>query len=292
MMLTPQQYVFQSKDAVIANNFKQFKYINLAYTFLGYNLQSPLFKDVRVRRAIAHAVDKKALVAGALMGQGEATIGPYVPGTWAYNDAIKEYPNDLDAALGLLAEAGWKKDAKGILRDAKGRKFAFSIMTNQGNEQRIKTAVMLQSQLRPLGMEVSIRTVEWATFFSQFVNKGLFDAVILGWTTPPDPDLYDIWHSSRTRPRGLNFMMYANAEVDEHIVRARETFDRAERKRAYDRVQEILHEEQPYCFLYAPYAIPLVHNRFQGIAVAPAGIGYNFIDWWVPEARQRYTVQP
>lgn len=292
MSLTPQQYTFQAREAAVADNFRQFRYLAFAYTYLGYNLESPLFKDDRVRRAIAYAVNKENIIAGALLGQGEATIGPYVPGTWPYNDAIIDYPHDMAEAERLLAEAGWTRDEKGKLRNGKGLPFAFTIMTNQGNEQRIKTAVIIQSQLAALGMSVTIRTVEWATFFSQFVNKGFFDAVILGWTTPLDPDLYDVWHSSRMRPTGLNFMKYANAEVDALIEKGRRTFDRDERKKYYDRVQEILHYEQPYCFLYVPYTLPVVHKRFRGIRQAPAGITYNLNEWWVPKAEQRHAITP
>ena len=292
MGLTPQQHTYQIQDPAVQDNYNQFRYLSFAYTYLAYNLESPLFKDARVRRAIAHTVDKQAIIAGALLGQGEPTIGPYVPGTWAYNASIADYATDIAAAETLLAEAGWKKDPKGVLRNAKGLPFAFTIMTNQGNEQRIKTAIIIQSQLARLGMQVSIRTVEWATFFSQFVNKGFFDAVILGWTTPLDPDLYDVWHSSRLRPKGLNFMKYANTEVDTLIEQGRRTFDRAERKKYYDAVQEILHRDQPYCFLYVPYALPVVHKRFHGIKQAPAGITYNMKDWWVPKAEQKYVVVP
>ena len=292
MGLTPQQYTYQTETPAVADFYNQFRDLSFAYTYLGYNLESPLFNNVNVRRAIAHAIDKKEIIAGALLGQGEATIGPYVPGTWAYNTAIAEYPTDIALAETLLAEAGWVKDSKGMLRNAKGLPFAFTIMTNQGNEQRIKTAVIIQSQLKKLGMNVSIRTVEWATFFSQFVNKGFFDAVILGWTTPLDPDLYDVWHSSRLRPTGLNFMKYANPEVDALIEYARRTFDRDERKKAYDAVQVYLHEDQPYCFLFAPYSLPVVHKRFQGIQQAPAGITYNMKEWWVPKAEQKYRITP
>lgn len=290
MGLTPQQYIYQTGDPAITENYARFRYLSFAYTYLGYNHESPLFKDVRVRQAIAHAVDKRAIIAGALLGQGEATIGPYVPGTWAYNTEITEYPPDMAKAEALLAEAGWKRDPEGALRNAAGLPFAFTILTNQGNEQRIKTAVIIQSQLKKLGMAVSVRTVEWATFFSQFVNTGFYDAVILGWTTPLDPDLYDVWHSSRMRPAGLNFMKYGNSELDELIERGRKTFDRAERKKIYDAVQEILHRDQPYCFLYVPYALPVVHKRFRGIVQAPAGITYNMERWWVPKNEQKYTI--
>lgn len=290
MQLTPQQYVFQSKS--LEGAYDRFRFLSFSYTYLGYNHKSPLFADVRVRQAIAHVVDKRAIIAGALLGQGEATIGPYVPGTWAYNTAIRDYPVDEARAEGLLAEAGWNKDADGVLRNVKGLPFAFTIMTNQGNEQRIKTAVIIQSQLKKLGMKVSVRTVEWATFFSQFVHKGYFDAVILGWTTPLDPDLYDVWHSSALRPNGLNFMKYSDRELDILIEEGRSTFDRAERKKFYDKAQEILHRDQPYCFLYVPYELPAVSKRFRGISPAPAGITYNLKDWWVPKTEQKYSVMP
>ena len=292
MSLSPQQYTYQTKDSTVADNYNQFRYLSFSYTYLGYNHESPLFKDVRVRQAIAHVIDKQEIIAGALLGQGQATVGPFVPGTWAYNGAITDFSMDLVAAEKLLAEAGWKKDSKGLLRNANGLPFSFSVMTNQGNEQRIKTAVIIQSQLAKLGMQVSIRTVEWATFFSQFVNKGFFDAVILGWTTPLDPDLYDVWHSSRMRPDGLNFIKYANPHLDELIERGRRTFDRTERKTLYDEAQAILHKDQPYCFLYVPYALPVVHKRFHGIKQAPAGITYNMPKWWVPKMEQKYTMTP
>lgn len=290
MGLTPQQYMFQSKD--LGKTYDGFQYPSLSYTYLGYNHESPLFSDVRVRQAIAHVVDKQEIIAGALLGLGQPTIGPYPPGSWVYNTNIKDYPTSVAKAEKLLEEAGWKKDGKGMLRNAKGLPFVFTVMTNQGNEQRIKSAIIIQSQLKQLGMDVSVRTVEWATFFSQFVNKGYYDAVILGWTTPLDPNLFDVWHSSNMRPKGLNFMKYANSELDVLIEHGRKTFNQAERKRIYDRAQEILHHDQPYCFLYVPYALPVVHKRFKGITQAPAGILYNLKDWWVPKAEQKHAVTP
>ena len=149
-----------------------------------------------------------------------------------------------------------------------------------------------RSQLKALGITVHIRTVEWAAFIKEFVNKGHFDAIILAWTITLDPDIYDVWHSSRAKPGGLNFTGYRNAEVDELLVEARSMTDQDRRKELYDRVQEILDAEQPYCFLYVPYALPIVQARFQGIKPALNGIMYNFDRWWVPKDLQRYHVRP
>ena len=191
----------------------------------------------------------------------------------------------------MLDEAGWKKNKDGLL-ERDGKPFLFTILVNQGNDSRIKAAIIIQSQLKALGITVHIRTVEWAAFIKEFVNKGHFDAIILAWTITLDPDIYDVWHSSRAKPGGLNFTGYRNAEVDELLVEARSMTDQDRRKELYDRVQEILDAEQPYCFLYVPYALPIVQARFQGIKPALNGIMYNFDRWWVPKDLQRYHVRP
>jgi peptide/nickel transport system substrate-binding protein len=287
MSLSNQQYVYQSTEADFSSKFHVYKNLDFAYTFLGYNLNSPLFSDVRVRKAFAMVINKKDVVEGALLDQGLATIGPYRPGSWAYNTRIRDYPQDAEKALELLAEAGWMKGEDGRLYKD-GRRFVFTLLVNQGRAERIKTAVIIQSQLKELGIEVKIRVVEWAAFLKEFVHTGYFDALILGWTITQDPDIYDIWHSSRAFKGGLNFIGYKNAEVDELLERARGTFDVAVRKQCYDRVQEILHDEQPYCFLYVPYSFTALHKRFHGVSEAPAGIEHNFIRWWVPREQQLY----
>ena len=157
---------------------------------------------------------------------------------------------------------------------------------NQGNDERIKVAVILQQMFRAVGVRTAIRTVEWAAFLKEFVNTKKFDALILGWTILDDPDIFDVWHSSAISKNGLNFVSYRNSEVDALLEKGRASSDKAERKKIYDRFQEILHEEQPYLFLYVPYSLPMVQSRFKGIEPAPAGITYNFDRWWVPKALQ------
>ncbi|WP_428566000.1 MAG: peptide-binding protein [Solidesulfovibrio sp. DCME] len=292
MGLTPQQYLYQTNGPAWAADWQKFKYLSFAYTYLGYNLKSPFFRDVRVRQAFAHAVNKEDVIKGALLGLGLPTIGPYKPGTWMYDEAIKDYAYDPALAKKLLAEAGWEdRNGDGVLEDASGRPFAFTILTNQGNEQRVKTATIIQSQLAAIGVRAEIRTVEWASFIKEFVDKGNFDALILGWNITQDPDVFDVWHSSRAVPGGLNFVGFQNAAADALLNRGRHTVDQAARKKIYDAFQEILHQEQPYLFLYAPYALPILSARFQDVAVAPAGISYNFTKWWVPRDRQKFRLE-
>jgi peptide/nickel transport system substrate-binding protein len=289
--LSPLQYLARAKEPAFAAEYGVYRSLASAYVYLGYNLHNPLFSDRRVRLAIAHALNKQDIVKGALLGQGEPAIGPYKPDSWAYNRAIRDYPHDIDEARRLLAEAGWKKNADGVLAKD-GKPFAFTMLVNQGNEVRIKTAVIIQAQLKELGIRADIRTLEWAAFLNRVSNQRLFDAVILAWTIPQNPDAYDVWHSSSAAPGKLNFVGFANPEADALLERARFTFDQDERKRLYDRFQEILHQEQPYSFLYVPYSLAAVQKRFRGIEPAPAGIFHNTNTWWVPLADQRYRLQP
>lgn len=289
MSLTPVQYARQTANQSFTERFNKYRYPSNGYLYMGYNLRHPLFGDKRIRQAMTAAINKDELIQGVLFGMGQKAHGPIVPGRWAYNPQVKEFNYDPQHAAALLAQAGWKeKNSDGILVK-NGKPFKFTILTNQGNQQRLMTAQIVQQRLRQVGIDVKIRVVEWATFLKEFVNKGNFEVVMLAWSISQDPDMYDIWHSSKTNPGELNFIGYKNPEVDQLLNEGRRTFDIEKRKQAYFRIQEILAEEQPYTFLYVPDALPVVSSRIRGVEPAPAGIGHNQIRWYVPKDEQVYV---
>lgn len=289
MGLTPVQYARQTSGRSFTSLFNKYRYPSSGYLYMGYNLRHPLFGDKRIRQAMTAAINKEELIQGVLFGMGQKSHGPIVPGRWAYNPNVKDIAYDPKHAAELLAEAGWKdKNSEGVLvKD--GKPFKFTILTNQGNQQRLMTAQIVQQRLRQVGIDVRIRIVEWAAFLKEFINKGNFEVVMLAWNISQDPDMYDIWHSSKTNPSELNFIGYKNPEVDRLLVEGRGTFDIEKRKRAYFRIQEILAEEQPYTFLYVPDSLPVVSARIRGVEPAPAGIGHNQIRWFVPKSEQVYV---
>jgi peptide/nickel transport system substrate-binding protein len=283
MGLTPAQYKLQAQSGHFDRYFQKFRYPAFGFTYLGYNLLDERFRDVRIRRALSHAIDKKAVIKGAIMGYGMPCTGPFPPESWAYNPDVKDPGYDPEKSLALFGEAGWElKD--GVLQKD-GKPFSFAILTNQGNTQRLLAAQIIRENLEKVGVEADIKVLEWQAFLHDFVDKKRFEAVIMGWQLSRDPDIFDIWHSSKTKEGEFNFISYGNEEVDRLLIEGRKTFDMEKRKRIYHRIHEVLAEEQPYTFLYVPDALPVLHKRFKGVEKAPLGIWYDFIHWRVPADR-------
>jgi len=289
MGLLPLQYDRQTDTPAFRRLFNKYRYLNFGYTYLGYNLKRPMFQDRRVRQALSFAINKQEIIDGVLLGYGAKATGPYKPDTWVYNPDVPRYDYNPEQARKLLKEAGWADSNQDGILDKDGQPFSFTIVTNQGNDLRAKTGEIIQRRFKEIGVDVQLRIIEWATFLKEFINPGNFDATILGWTGGPEPDQYNIWHSSKTGPRQLNFIGFKNAEVDQLLEDGRRVFDQKQRKVYYDRFQQILAEEQPYTFLYVGEALPAISRRFRGVEPAPAGIRYNFNQWFVPKAEQKYA---
>jgi len=289
MGLTPDQFQKEAVDKHFLDNFNKFRYPSFGYTYLGFNLRNPLFQDKRVRQAITYAINRQEIIDGVLLALGQISTGPFPPTSWAYNKDVPLYGHNPEKAKKLLYNCGWQdRDGDGIL-EKDGMPFSFTLMTNQGNKMRELCATIIQSNLKEVGIQVKIRILEWAAFIHQYIDKKNFDAVILGWSLSRDPDQFSIWHSSQVKEGQYNFVSYSNPEVDRLLVEGRRTFDIEKRREIYHKIHSILGDEQPYTFLYVADALPVVHKRFHGIEVAPAGIGYNFIKWYVPKDQQKYT---
>jgi peptide/nickel transport system substrate-binding protein len=289
MSLEPDQWLQAQENPAYRDNLNFFRYPAFSYTYLGFNLKDPRLADLRVRQAIAYAIDKNELVEGVLLGFGTPANGPFKPDMWVNNKNVAPYPFDPAKARQLLGQAGWVDKNKDGVLEKDGQKFVLTIMTNQGNKVREQTGLVIQSRLKDVGIEVKLRIVEWAAFLKEYIDKRDFEAIIMGWTIPLDPDLFDVFNSAKTKPGELNFVSYANEEVDRLIDQGRFTLDREERKQAYDRIQEIFFDEVPYVFLFVPENLTVISKRFVGPKVAPLGLGYNTNFWYVPKNRQLYV---
>jgi peptide/nickel transport system substrate-binding protein len=289
MGLSPLQYQRQTDTDYFKKYFNKYKYPSFSYTYLGYNLLDSRFKDKRIRHAIAYAIDRQSVIDGVLLGLGRPASQPVPPESWAYNPDVPKFEYNPEKAKALLDEAGWKDTNNDGLLDKDGQPFKFTIMTNQGNEERAKTAEIIQRNLSKLGIQVEIRILEWQAFLHQFIDKKKFDAIILGWGLSRDPDSYDIWHSSKTKEGQFNFISYNNPEVDRLLLEGRKICDQEKRKNIYYKLHALIAEEQPYTFLHYPNALPILHKRFKGIEPSPLGILYNLpTHWHVPKNKAEW----
>ncbi len=290
MGLSPIQYSRQTDTPYFQDNFQRFRYPSFAFTYMGFNLLDGRFKDKRIRQALAYAIDKENIITAVLLGLGKVSTGPYPSTSWAYNPEVKTYPYNPEKARELLKSCGWEDtDGDGFL-DKDGKIFQFTLITNQGNNQRKKCAEMIQHDLGKIGIKVDIRILEWQTFLHEFIDKKRFEAIIMGWSLARDPDVYDIFYSDKTREGEFNFVSYKNTDVDRLLIEGRRVFNQDERRKIYQEIHAIIADDLPYIFLYVPDSLPVVHKRFKGIEVAPLGIGYNFIKWYVPETEQKHHV--
>ncbi|AEI15413.1 ABC-type transporter, periplasmic subunit [Flexistipes sinusarabici DSM 4947] len=291
MSMSPLQYTKQTDTSQFENHFNKYSYLSNSYTYIGYNLKKEMFEDKKVRQALSCATPKKGIIDSVLFGQGKVATGPYKPGTYWYNPDVPRYNYNLEKAKQLLAEAGWKDTDGDKILEKNGKEFSFTLMTNQGNSSRSKIAEIVQQSWEKLGIKVEIRVIEWATLINEYIDKRNFDALVMGWSIPLEPDLYNVWHSSKCKGKNLNFICYQNEKLDKLIEKARLTFDMEKRKELYFKAQEILAEDQPYTFLYVPKALVGLHKRFRGVEPAPAGITYNLEEWYVPEGLRKYELK-
>ncbi|MBU1026387.1 MAG: peptide-binding protein [Candidatus Margulisbacteria bacterium] len=237
----------------------------LLYTYLGFNLANPKFKDVRVRQALAYATNKEQLVRLIFKGLASPAYAPSAPISWAYSDDVEKYEYNPEKAKRLLKEAG-------------AENLEFTLLVNQGNKEREKAAVVLQQQYKKVGVKVKIRVMEWSALL-KIINAAKdpkdFDAVMIAWSLGLDPDAYSIWHSSQY-PSGLNFIKYNNPEADRLLELGRTTMDKKKRKEIYAKLWQVITQDQPYIFLWYPKAVSGIRDRVGGLSKpGPAGLFLN-----------------
>ena len=223
--------------------------------YLVYNLERPALADARVRNAISFAIDRRAFVDGLLYGFAQAIANPITPiVSWAYHDGLEPHERDVERARALLAEAGWAdSDWDGIL-DREGEPLRIEIKTRTGDPVRENGVLVIQSNLRDVGIDVRPRMMELSTVLGQ-VNDGDFDIYMGQVSGRLSPDLTNVFGTGG----GYNWGGYSNATVDSLMAEARAATSREVAARLWRQVQEILYQEQPQTMLYAKS--PLVGLR-------------------------------
>jgi peptide/nickel transport system substrate-binding protein len=236
--------------------------------YLAFNLRDPILKDVRVRQAIADALDRRPMIEYLWRNQVQAASSVLPRQSWAYNGDVVRYDYDPGKARQLLDRAGYPA--------INGVRFHVTMKTSTNEDTRLMVAVM-QQQLREVGIALDIRTFESATFMADVVS-GAFQLYSLRWIGGnEDPDIFDAaFHSRNLPPAGRNRSFYSNSRIDNLIDQARRETDQHVRKQLYAEVQEILAKDLPSVNLWYLNNVLVHTRRVRNLTLNPSG-NYDFL---------------
>lgn len=236
--------------------------------YMGLNLRDPILKDVRVRRAIAYALDPRPYIHYVWRDFARLAASVLPPESWAYDASLRRYPYDPAKARQLLDSAGYKAE--------NGVRFHLAMKTSTEESSRAMAAVF-QQQLREVGIALDIRSFEFATFFSD-IGHGEFQVYSLRWIGGnEDPDIFDYaFSTARIIPNGANRQYYSNPRIDALISQASMELDENARKRDYAQIQQILAEDLPYINLWYFDNVMVYSKRVRGLELNPSG-NYDFL---------------
>jgi peptide/nickel transport system substrate-binding protein len=239
------------------------------YTYLAFNLEHPLLRDLRVRQAIALSIDRQEIIDHKLRGTARLATGLLSPTHWAYNPDVTQWHPDLDRARRLLDDAGFPDP------DGDGPQMRLWITwKTTTNKLRRAIAEVFALQLARVGIGVKVQAYEWGTFFDDIKSRN-FEICSLQWPSVTDPDLYAwIFHSRsiptpENRGAGANRGAYRNAALDPLLDEARAEHDPDRRRALYARVQQLVADDLPYISLWHEDNLLVRSHRLHNFHVLP-----------------------
>jgi peptide/nickel transport system substrate-binding protein len=239
--------------------------------YLNFNVQDPALRDGRVRQVIAFAIDRPALLAALWRGHAHLANTLLPPGHWAGapNADLTQYPHDAARALQLLDAAGLKPDVHGI-------RLHLTMKTSTDETTRLEAQAM-QAELRAIGIDLSLRSTEFGTFYSD-ITKGAFQMYLLRWIgSNEDPDIFHYSYATESfPPRGANRGHYSTPRIDALLQAAASTIDEATRRQDYLQIQQILAADLPTIPLWYPDNIVIHSARLTNLTLDPGG-SFDFL---------------
>ncbi len=251
------------------------------------NTSRPELHDVRVRRALAYAIDKNALVRKNTGGSATVAWADQPPYSWAYEPNVMKYPYDPAKAKAMLAAAGWTPGPGGMLQKDR-RPFALQLAYNVENATRRSVAVQIQAMLQQVGIDVEIKQYPANLFFATYgqggiMTNGKFDLAVAGWIAGFDPDDHSLFESDQIprpgHPDGVNYTRYSSAEMDRAQAEALGSYDERVRKQAYSTIQKILARDLPEDYIWFPRQAQPIVPQFKNFAPSPINEGWNAYEW-------------
>lgn len=237
----------------------------------------PIFGSKIVRQALTHAIDREGIIDGFLGPHGTISTSDVSPTfKWAYNKKIQPYPYDPKKAVEMLESEGWNIGADGI-REKNGKKFSFTLVTNAGNNRRNYASTIIQQNLKEIGIDCKLEAQESNVFFKNLQERQ-YDAFMAGWSIGLEIDPLDQWGSDLEKSR-FNFAAFQEPRIDKLCEMAKDELDPLNAAPYWKEYQEILHEGQPYTFLYWIEETHGFNKRILGEEINILSALYNMDEW-------------
>ncbi|CAN5628287.1 peptide-binding protein [soil metagenome] len=256
------------------------------FTYIGLNNERPQFRDAETRRAIAMAIDRQQII-NALLHDFATPASGMIPNWSPMDPGLDPLPHDPNAARQLLAQAGWQAGPDGILQ-RQGQPLRFTLLVNAANRTHQDVATVVQQQLRQVGANIEIRTVEFQTMLRQHRARD-YDAVISNWTLDTfkvDPTPLFSCEQARTA-ESPNRAGYCNPQADQLMQQGLRTTDQGQAQQIWQDYSRILQQDQPIIFMHWSDDLGAIGPRLQNVETGIRSKLVNAREWWIPEGRRR-----
>lgn len=280
-LLPDQAQQLQNQSGVEVRDFP-----SREFTYMGLNNARPQFQDAATRRALAMAVDRGQIIEALLHGYGEPAAG-MIPAWSPMHPDVDPLPHDQAGARQLLQQAGWQAGADGTLQ-RQGQPLSFTLLVNAANRTHQDIATVIQQQLRQVGAQVEIRTVEFQTMLREHRARN-YDAVLSNWTLDTfkvDPTPLFSCEQAHTE-QSANRAGYCNPQLDQIMTQGLRMTDPGQAQRIWLDFTRVLQGEQPIIFLHWSNDLGAVGPRLQNVQTDIRSKLVNVHEWWIPADRQR-----
>ncbi len=285
-----------------------YEYASNKYEFLGFNFREGIFageKGKALRKAIAYAIDRQSIIQKVYLGHATRNDVPIHPDSWLLSDEANSYGYNVNKARQILVSAGWNDiDGDGFFEDADGNKLSIRLTTNSYNDLRRETANIIAENLNDLGIKVikeynenkqeniteEMKESQWQGMV-QKISSGSFDVVLLGWELSYVPDLSFAFHSSQING-GANFLGYSNEKMDELLLLAQNTYNLEDKKRVYEKIQDLIIDDLPYVSLFFVNSSVLANIKVHGeINPNEFNMYSQITKWYIPKKMQQEEIE-
>ena len=290
------EYKTLKDDKQLIDKSHNFEYMGptAGYSYLAWNQmrkgEPTLFADNRVRQAMTYLTDREKIISDIYLGYAEVAISPFSPRSKQHDTSLVARKGDIQKAKELLASAGFKDNNNdGLLESPNGKDFEFKLVYFQGNEDTKRMVLLLKDMYAKAGIKLIPEPTEWPVMIEKLDNKD-FTAITLGWTSGIETDIYQMFHSSQTKPNGNNFINYKSDALDKLIDEARVTVDETKRMPLWQKAEAVFYEDQPYTFLTRKMSLTFIDKRFKNLGMTKLGLNSGMfpLETFVPAQDQKY----